>query len=222
MSPRVLVVIPAFCEGTRVGKTVQSVRDQGFDVLLVDDGSTDNTREVAIAAGADVLRLDDNRGKGAALQSGFSEATRRGAEVVITLDADGQHDPAEIPSFMQKMQESGADVVMGNRMLDERNMPFVRRITNRLMSSFLSLLMRQRVPDTQNGFRLYAARVLPVIRSQSRGFAAESEQLLHVAKGGYRIESVPIRTIYGDEESKIHPFRDSVRFVNMVLRFMRQ
>lgn len=216
------VVIPAYREATRIGPVVRSAVAQGGLVLVVDDGSPDDTARVAQEAGAVVLRHERNRGKGAALETGFQEAVRRGCEVVITLDADGQHDPAEIPAFLEAYRRTGIPVLIGSRMADAAAMPRMRRLTNRFMSWLLSRWMGHYLPDTQCGYRLYRSDLLPLVVAGSQGFAAESEVLLRLAARGVRMDAVRIRTIYGNEKSKIRPGRDTWRFFRMVWRFRHE
>jgi len=215
-------IVPAYREERHIGDVVSAARAQGADVLVVDDGSPDGTSAAAEAAGARVLRHPRNRGKGAALATGFIEAQRLCYDVVITLDADGQHDPAELPKFVEAYQRTGIPVLIGNRMADIRGMPRLRRLTNRLMSHLLSRVMGYYVPDTQCGYRLYRADLLSLLATDARGYAAESEVLLRLAARGVRMDSVRIRTIYGDEKSKICPVRDTVRFICMLHRLRRE
>lgn len=215
-------VIPAYREAAHVGRVVQDALGQGGDVLVVDDGSGDGTAEAAQAAGAQVIRHPVNRGKGAALATGFEEARRRGYEVVVTLDADGQHDPRELPVFIEAYQRTGIPVLIGSRMTEVEGMPWVRRVTNRTMSWLLSRLMGHYIPDTQCGYRLYRSDLLPLVSTGSAGFAAESEVLLRLAARGIRMDSVRIRTIYGDEQSKINPLRDTLRFLRMLVRYRHE
>jgi glycosyltransferase involved in cell wall biosynthesis len=216
------VVLPAFREAARIAPVVAAACAQGATVLVVDDGSPDETAAVAEAAGAVVLRHPVNRGKGAALETGFAEASRRGCDVVITMDADGQHDPAELRNFIEAYQRTGIPVLIGSRMAEMDTMPWVRRATNRFMSWLLSRMMGQYVPDTQCGYRLYRSDVLPLVVAGAQGFAAESEVLLRLAARGVRMDSVRIRTIYGTEISKIHPVRDTLRFIGMLRRYRRE
>lgn len=216
---KVAAVIPAYNEERRIGAVVKAVRAQNLDVLVVDDGSKDGTAAAAEAAGAQVLRHEGNQGKGVALNNAFRAARERGYEVVVTLDADGQHPPGEISRFVEAYVRTGIPVLIGNRMADTVGMPLVRRWTNRLMSWGLSRLMGQYVPDTQCGFRLYRCDVIPFIEASSQRFAAESEILLHVARRGIRIGAVPISTVYGDERSKINPIVDTFRFVKMLWQY---
>ena len=217
-----VVVMPAFHEAERVGDTVRAVLQFCPKVVVVDDGSNDGTAEVAESAGADVVVHEENQGKGIALKTGFARALELGAELIATIDADGQHDPADLSKFVEEFKRQNVDVLVGNRMRANRNMPWIRRRTNQVMSWLLSKMMRQSVPDTQNGYRMYRTKVLPYIHTQSKGFAAESEQLLYLADQGLKIGSVSVRTIYSDEESSIHPLRDTVKFFKMILRYYHQ
>ena len=214
----ICVVIPAFREAARIGAVVRAVRAQHFPVVVVDDGSPDATAAEATAAGATVLLHAKNRGKGAALQTAYVFARSHHYDAVITLDGDGQHDPADLPTLLAAARATGAEVVIGNRMADAAAMPRVRRGTNRLMSWLLCLLMRQRVPDTQCGFRYYRLAVLPAQPPRAQGYAAESELLLDLAARGARLASAPVRVIYGGEQSKINPVVDTLRFLGMMLR----
>ncbi len=212
----ICALLPAFHERGRIGAVVSEVRAYVGTVLVVDDGSNDGTAEEAEAAGATVIRHDVNRGKGVALQTGFEAARQRGFEAVVTLDADGQHLPAEIPKFIEAYQRTGIPVLIGNRMWNPRGMPRIRRWTNQFMSWLLSREMKQYVPDTQCGYRLFRCDVIPYIQATSERFAAESEILLHVAARRMRIDNVRITTVYGDEKSKINPWTDTVRFFQML------
>lgn len=216
------VIVPAFREEKRIGQVASACRAQGLDVVVVDDGSADRTAEEAEKAGAHVIRHDHNQGKGVALNTGFAYAREKGYEAVITADADGQHDPAELGKFIEAYQRTGIPVLVGNRMAHPESMPFVRRCTNRFMSWMLSRVMKQYVPDTQCGYRLYRCDVLPFISAHAERFAAESEVLLYVAARGLRIGAVRIATIYTDHASKINPLSDTVRFFSMLWRYQRE
>ncbi len=219
---RFCVILPAFREEKRIAAVVRSVLAQGVDAIVIDDGSDDRTAEEAAQAGGHVIRHATNCGKGVALNTGFKYANEQGYIAVITMDADGQHDPAELPKFTEAFIRTGIPVLVGNRMADVRDMPLIRRWTNEFMSWLLSRTMGQYVPDTQCGYRLYQCSVIPYVSAESERFAAESEVLLHVAARGIRIGSVRISTIYGDEKSKINPFSDTIRFVAMLWRFRKR
>ena len=211
-------LVPAFDEGDHVAETVRGILAVCPNVVVVDDGSRDETAARAEAAGATVLRHETNRGKGAALRTGLLYAEEHGFEFVITMDADGQHDPRDLPRFLETYRREQCPVLVGNRMDNPRAMPIVRRLTNRFMSWLLSRRMGQRVPDTQSGYRLYRNDVFALAATQASGFAAESEVLLNIAARGIRIRSVPIRVIYREETSQIRPVRDTIRFLGMLRR----
>ncbi len=214
-------VVPAYQEARAIGAVVRRVRAYLDTVVVVDDGSTDGTADAAQAAGATVLRHPRNLGKGIALNTGFAYARDHGCEVLVTLDADGQHDPDDLPRFLEAYARTGIPVLVGNRMAAPGAMPRVRRWTNRAMSWFLSRAMGQYVPDSQCGFRLYRCDVLPFVATRAARYAAESEILLHIAERGIRMDSVPVSAIYRDERSKINPFRDTLRFFLMLHRYYR-
>lgn len=212
------VIVPGYNEAGRIGAVVSDLLAAGHTVVVVDDGSSDDTADEAEQAGATVLRHGTNKGKGEALQTGFAHARQAGFAYVVTMDADGQHAPGDVAQFIKAHVNTGIPVLVGNRMDDPRAMPLVRRWTNQFMSWLLSRRMGQSVADTQNGFRLYRCDVLDRTRASSSGFAAESEVLLNLAEAGVRIGSVPVRVIYGDEKSKIRPVRDTIRFFTMLRR----
>jgi glycosyltransferase involved in cell wall biosynthesis len=218
-SVRYCVIMPAYNEERHILDTVKSVREKGFDVVVVDDGSSDQTVERAREAGAIVVQQARNMGKGEALQAGFRYAEEAGYDAVITMDSDGQHLPDDLVNFTSCHETTGAKAVIGNRMDETDDMPFIRKATNRTMSRWLSRIMHQEVPDTQNGYRLYACEILPLVGSRSKGFAAESEVLLHLAENDIIIASVPVQTVYGDESSKINPFKDTWRFFRMLFKY---
>jgi glycosyltransferase involved in cell wall biosynthesis len=215
------VILPALNEQGRVGKVVAALRALGLLIIVVDDGSTDDTRAEAEGAGALVFRHDTPLGKGEALRSGIAEALRRGVNCVVTMDADGQHRAEDVRKFVSYHERTGIPVLIGNRMSRPEGMPLVRRTTNYIMSWMLNRYLHQYVPDSQNGFRLYAGSVLPLVMPRATGFAAESEILLNIDRLGFRIDSVPVPVIYGSERSKIKPVRDTIRFLKMWWRFRK-
>lgn len=217
--PRYCVVVPAFNEEKRIGDLISGILEFCPEVVVVDDGSADQTAQRADQAGALVIRNEKNEGKGSALNKGFRYAIERGCTVIMTMDADGQHEPADLMKFMEAYERTGIPVIIGNRMIDCDDMPVLRRLTNLLMSWLLGREMGQYVPDTQCGFRLYRSDLIPYISTESEGFAAESEILLHIASRGIRVDSVRIKTCYKDSRSNIHPVRDTMRFLKMWLAY---
>ncbi len=216
----VAAVIPAKDAARTVGRVVREVQSvvPGIEVIVVDDGSADATGEAARAAGAVVLRHARNRGKGSALQSGFDEAVRRGADLILSLDADGQHDVSVAPRLLAAL--SGADVVIGSRESDRTGMPWIRRATNDVTTWWVSKLAGRRLEDSQSGYRAIRADVLRAVRPRSRRFEYESEFLIATARAGFRIVSVPVPTLYNAPGSHIDPVRDTLRFIRLVIRHL--
>ncbi len=219
---RTLVVIPCKNLEAEVGDVVRGVLglNLGLDVVVVDDGSTDATSEAASRAGAVVLAHDVNLGKGAALRTGFEYAVENDYDAVVTMDGDGQHDPGAIPDFLDALENSGADIVIGTRMHAVGDMPGLRVWTNRTTSRVVSALSRQNIPDSQSGYRLIRVRVLRDIAGAlvTTRYDTESELLIRAARRGYRISSVAIESIYTGTVSHINPFIDTLRFIRLVVR----
>jgi glycosyltransferase involved in cell wall biosynthesis len=210
----ILALIPAFEEGPRVGGVVMGATAH-LPVLVVDDGSSDDTALRAETAGATVIVQRPNQGKGAALRAGFAWALAHEFDAVVTLDADGQHDPAEIPAFLDAVERTGADLIIGRR--DFSRMPPIRRLANRLGGVALSWAAGRDIPDNQSGYRLLSRRLIEAVAdSTESGFEYEIEMITTCIRAGYRLEWVPIRTIYAGEPSHIRPWRHFTSFVRMV------
>ncbi len=192
----------------------------GLDVFVVDDGSRDDSGQRARDAGAAVLVNFKNQGKGFSLQRGFDHIMALDYEALITMDSDGQHAVEDLAAFIRLFDDKKPDIICGNRMKDHRDMPFVRYLTNRIMSALISLVCRQKIYDTQCGYRLIRCDVLRNIQLSSSAFEIESEVLIKASKKHYRIASVPVKTIYGAEVSKINPFFDTARFIVYIVREM--
>ena len=197
---------------------VQSVRQLVPAVFVVDDGSTDQTASLAQQAGAQVMRHPKSRGKGAALQNGWHHARQSGFEWALTLDGDGQHSPGDIPALFQCAETSGADLVVGNRMPEAARMPWLRRNVNRWLSQRLSVLAGCALPDSQCGFRLVNLEAWSALPITATHFEIESEVLVAFVAAGLRVEFVPVRVIYEGERSKIHPLRDTLRWLRWYRR----
>jgi glycosyltransferase involved in cell wall biosynthesis len=183
-------------------------------VLVVDDGSVDETAQLAEAAGAEVLH-QTNQGKGSALRTGFLRALDLGCEAVITLDADGQHDPKEIRKFLQAYTARPADLIIGKRSFNK--MPLSRRLANTIGQWLFSWAMRQPIPDNQSGYRLLSRHFMEAMfDSNEQGFEFEVEMLVTCLKRHFDLEWVPIRTIYSGESSHIHPLAHIANFLRVV------
>jgi glycosyltransferase involved in cell wall biosynthesis len=215
----VAALIPSYYEEAHIQGVARRTLAQLDHVLVLDDGSLDRTAEEARKGGAEVIRHERNQGKGAAIKTGLRELTARGFLYVLVLDGDGQHLPEEIPAFLDEANRTGSPFVVGNRMADTRKMPWVRKMTNRFMSGQISRLCGQPVPDSQCGFRMMRSDVIPHLFCDSNNYEYETEMLLIASREGFRITSVPVSTIYGEEKSKIHPVRDTIRFFKLISRY---
>ncbi|MBT5874228.1 MAG: glycosyltransferase family 2 protein [Candidatus Latescibacteria bacterium] len=216
----VALIIPAFNAASTISRLLHEagmffVPD---NIVVVDDGSTDGTGGLAESLGVSVLRHPDNRGKGAALKTGFGWALDNGFDGVVTMDADGQHACSDLPALLQAAEEDSAGVVLGSRMSDPGSMPWQRRLSNRLTSSIISLRTGQTVTDSQSGYRYVSADVLRSVSLTSDRFQAESELLIKSALAGVRIRAIPVASIYTGGGSAIRPFLDTWRFVLLVFR----
>jgi len=216
---RYCVVIPAFNAAETIGALVRDVKRQGLPVLVVNDGSNDQTAPIASQEGAVVISHLRNQGKGRALRTGFEYALRSQYDGVITMDSDGQHDPAEIPSLIQAGERQHAGIVVGNRMATA-TMPLLRRWVNRGMSWIVSAVAHQQFPDSQSGFRLIHKEVLANTPLRANGFDIETELLLAAAKRHWKTIFVPVRTTYDKHASHIRPIRDGLRFFQTVFRYL--
>ena len=215
-------VIPAYNERVHIADVVRRTRAKIDNVLVVDDGSSDATAERARDAGAEVIVHPQNRGKGESIKTGLRYWLDRQIDFVIILDADGQHRPEEIERFVAAAVSAALPkLILGNRMNDIQSMPLVRRIVNGYMSRKISRVCGQKIPDTQCGFRMVHRDLIPNLLNGAERFDYETEMLIVASRKGFRIESVPISTVYSDEVSSIHPVRDTIRFFNLMRRYQK-
>ena len=225
-------VIPAYQDEKHIGDVARRTRERLDHVLVVDDGSTDQTEQRAREAGAEVVVHRQNKGKGEAIKTGLShwlavaEQSRceqnSKIEWVILLDSDGQHLPEEIDRFLAAAASvTRPTFFIGNRMNDVARMPVARRVVNRYMSSQISRVCGQIIPDTQCGYRMLHRELVPYMLAGGHRFDYETEALIIASRKGYPVESVSITTVYTDQVSKIHPVRDAIRFFKMMRRYKR-
>jgi glycosyltransferase involved in cell wall biosynthesis len=220
---KIAVVIPAYGEERHIGEVVLRTRAQLDHVLVVDDGSRDQTALRAREAGAEVIVHSKNLGKGETIKTGLRLWFDRGFDSVITLDADGQHRPEEIDRFIAATAApNDSKFLVGNRMNDVSRMPLVRRIVNRYMSAKISRVCGQHIPDTQCGFRMLHRQLIPDMLGGAERFDYETEMLIVASQKGYRVDSVPVSTVYSDEVSSIHPVRDTLRFLKLMQRYRKR
>ena len=217
----VAAIVPAYREQVHVRDIARRVCAQLDHVLVVDDGSQDETGARARAGGAEVIVHPQNRGKGEAIKTGLAHwFEREQIDYIVLLDGDGQHLPEEIGRFLAAAASGPeAGLFVGTRMHDTRRMPFVRRTINRYMSRRISRLCGQEILDTQCGFRMLRRALIPHLREGTSRFDYETEMLILASRHGFRIASVPISTVYSDEVSSIRPLRDTLRFFKLLRRY---
>jgi glycosyltransferase involved in cell wall biosynthesis len=206
-------VIPCRNEEASIAGLVRAVHQYLPKVLVVDDNSGDGTAARAIEAGAQVVQREQTPGKGAALKVGVAAALAQGCAWVVTLDGDGQHRPEDIPAFLRCAEETGASLVIGNRMPGAEAIPLLRRSVNRWMSRQISQIAGKFLPDTQCGFRLINLKAWGALRLETDYYEIESEMLLAFVQAGCRVEFVPIQVIGRGRRSKIRPVKDTWRWL---------
>ena len=217
----ILAIIPAYNEQNKIGQVVRQVRAQGLPVLAVDDGSTDDTTNRAETAGAQIVRHEKNQGKGVALATGFRWALARDYDAVLTLDADGQHDPAEIPLFLKAHVENEHDLLIGARNFDD--MPWTRYTMNMLGRWTFTWVMGEPMPDNQSGYRLLSRRLVAAsLASKECGYEFEVDMIVICLQRGYTLGWVPIQTIYNGERSHINHVRHVYNYLRLLWRVRQQ
>ena len=213
------VLIPAFNEAKTITWVIRQVQAEGFKVIVSDDGSIDGTASVSRSLGVQVLTADSNQGKGASVRRRIREFLKSGSKAFILMDSDGQHDAAELGHFLEALNLKTADLVIGNRMGSPEGMPWIRRLTNHSMSWILSRIAGQSIPDSQCGYRAMTRLAAETILIRSDRFEVESEMILEAARHKFKIASIPVRSVYAEEASRIHPLKDTLRFFLFLFKY---
>lgn len=221
----VCIVIPAFNESKIIASLIEEIKQEGFNnIVVVDDGSLDDTSFVAKTTNCHVLRHIINRGKGAATQTGLDAAKLLGAQIVVTLDADGQHDPKEIIKLVEPLQKDEADVILGSRLLDKHNMPFLKQIVNHAGNLVTYFFYGLYVSDSQSGFRSYNKKALDSIKTKFDRYEFESEVISQIKLNNLRHKEVPIQVRYTDySKTKYNNLKDfeAQKIFNSIRMFSR-
>jgi glycosyltransferase involved in cell wall biosynthesis len=220
-APRIIIGMPAFNEEKYIGSLVLRARQHAGEVIVADDGSIDRTSEIARLAGATVIRHEQNRGKGATVQTILTEARKHDADILAIIDADFQHDPDEIPSLIKAVLE-GYDLVIGSRKLPRSRIPRYRRFGQRTLSYFTGVLTKSKVSDSESGFRALSKKAISEIQLKEEGFAVETEMISEATHKGLAIKEVPISIIYTKDGSTLNPVKHGVGVLNRILAMISE
>jgi glycosyltransferase involved in cell wall biosynthesis len=215
--PKVIAAIPCFNEERCIGSVVVKTKKYVDEVIVVDDGSTDATAEIAAGAGATVHQHGRNRGYGAAIRSALERGRQLGADVLVILDGDGQHDPRDIPKLVKPIIEDEADIVIGSRFIGVvKKPPFYRRLGQRVLTTITNVGSGQKISDSQSGFRAYSAKALKELNLAEDGMSISSEMQFAISKSGLRVAEVPIDVSYAGQ-AKRSPIGHGVSVLSRVL-----
>jgi glycosyltransferase involved in cell wall biosynthesis len=218
----IAVILPAYEEEVSIGSIVLLTRLYADKVIVVDDGSSDRTADIARKAGAEVIIHEKNTGKGGALKTGFAAAVKMGADVIVTMDSDAQHNPADIPKLAVPIIKGEADMVNGSRYLSgkDKNTPAYRRVGQTVLDKATNINSGLKITDSQSGFRAFAASVVDIFRFNANGMAIESEMLSDAGKAGLRIKEVEITVRYDVDGSTKKPIQHGLEVLVTVLKDM--
>jgi len=216
----VVAVIPAYNAAETIAEVVErlAVIIPRTQIVVVNDGSTDATADILNNLGVNTIHHKVNRGKGAALRSGFDWARQNGAEYILALDADTQHQPEDACTLFQKMHESRLDLIIGNRMADTRTMPWHRMLSNKITSKLISWRIAQPIPDSQSGFRLFRTKMLENLNLTTHHYDFESELLIECGRAGFQIGSCTVSTVYNRDAASSVKTIDIWRFIAIYVR----
>ena len=216
MDPNILLIVPAYNASRYLTELIDRIKPHHplEHVLIVNDGSTDDTARILETLACPGLTFPVNRGKGAALKAAFDYALKNGYDAVITIDADLQHKPEHLPAFVERYDR--ADMLLGTRTITPALMPLDRLLTNNLTSIIISIFGMTRMRDSQSGYRLIKSGVLRRLALTSARYDTESEMLFQAGYLGFTADEVPIETVYEGSHSFINPFKDTTRFIRQI------
>jgi glycosyltransferase involved in cell wall biosynthesis len=217
---KICILIPAYNAGSTLGSVLEKIQPLRIETLVVNDGSVDKTRDVALKYGVHLLEHPHNLGKGAALRTGFQYILKQDYEILITLDADAQHDPSEIPSLLKVFRSVRPDILIASRAREFARMTFLRCFWNRLGAKAVTRLCHSDITDSQSGFRLLHTKVLRKIDLSTSGFQTELELLIKACKKGFSVLCVPTITprIDGTRSSHFRPVTDTWKVCKLFLQ----
>ena len=219
--PRILVAIPAYNEERYIGSVILKAQQYADEVIVLDDGSTDDTSEIARLAGATVMRHEENKGYGAAIQSLLAEAKKKNPDILVLLDADSQHNPEDIPPLIEPILE-GFDLVVGSRKQQRVKIPAYRRIGQRVLSYLSGILSGEKLSDSESGFRVFSRKAITVLQPRESGMAVSAETIADAAEKGLKITEVPISIEYTKDGSTLNPIRHGLGVLARILAMISE
>jgi len=220
--PKILVAMPAYNEERYIGSVVLKAKQYADEVIVLDDGSTDDTSEIARLAGATIIRHEENKGYGAAIQSLLAEAKKKNPDILVLLDADSQHNPDEIPSLIKPIISEGSDLVVGSRKQQKVKIPGYRRIGLRVISYFSGILSKERLSDSESGFRVFSRKAITVLEPHESGMAVSAETIADAAEKGLKITEVPISIAYTEDGSTLNPVRHGLGVLYRIMAMISE
>jgi len=219
--PKIIAAIPAYNEEQYIGTVVLRTRQYVDEVIVVDDGSTDQTANVARLAGATVIQRRQNKGYGASIQMLLAESKKKDPDIVVLLDADSQHNPDEIPSLIKPISE-GFDLVIGSREQQKSNIPPYRRIGQRVIAYFSYVLSGRKLPDSESGFRVFSRKAITLLEPRENGMAISAETIADAAEKGLKITDVPISITYTEDSSTLNPLRHGLGVLTRIMAMISE
>ena len=220
---KLAILIPAFqAEKTistilsEIGKITTTIQDEVI-IVVINDGSTDATEKIATNFPIKILKHNTNKGKGAALKTGFAFAINQNVDAVLTIDADLQHETIYIKQFINEFKKGNFDLIIGNRINRFTNMPIHRQLSNLVTSFLVTAKSKIKIPDSQSGYRIISTKILKTISLNHDGFILETELLIKAARANFRIGSIPISTIYSNNKSHMTNWKSTLEFIKLII-----
>jgi glycosyltransferase involved in cell wall biosynthesis len=213
---KILAGMPAFNESKYIGSLILNTKQYVDEVVIIDDGSIDDTSKIASLAGATVVKHPQNKGYGAAILSIFAEAKKRDPDVLIILDADSQHDPREIPNIIKPIL-NGYDVVIGTREIQSAKIPFYRRFGQKVISTSVNILSTEHLSDSECGFRAFSRKAIATLDLKESGMAISAETVAEASRQNLKITQVPVSVSYSKDSSTLNPVSHGLGVISRII-----